>query len=91
MLLKEITLFGALLALAACTTPSEPKVRTVEVKVPVRQACVPADTPAPVSYPDARLPTGAEAVAERFQFIAASNEARKARLAILEPIISACR
>jgi hypothetical protein len=91
MRLSQFGLLGCL-ALAACSTTAEPKVRTVEVKVPVRVACVPADTAEPpASYPDARLPTAAEAIAERFQLIAAANEARKARLALIEPIVAGCR
>lgn len=77
---------------AGCSTAREPVIRTVEVKVPVRQACVPASVPSqPSSYPDDNLPTAAEAAAERYRLIAAANERRKARLAVVEPIISGCR
>lgn len=82
------------LYLAACATaPAEPKVRVVEAKVAVAASCVPKDKDPgpPKPYADASLPTGAEAVAQRFKFIAAANEQRKARLAVLEPVLAACR
>ena len=80
--------------LAACATaPAEPKVKIVESHVAVATSCIPKDKDPgqPKPYADANLPTAQEAIAERFQFIAAANEQRKARLAVLEPILSACR
>jgi hypothetical protein len=80
------------LALTACQTPTEPKVQIREVQVPIRQACVPTETPQPpASYPDDTQPKGPEHLAERLRNIAAANELRRGRLAILEPVIKACR
>lgn len=90
----KIARFIPILFLAACgTVPAEPKVRVVEAKIAVASSCIPKDKDPgpPKAYADAVLPTGAEAVAQRFQFIAAANEQRKARLALLEPILPACR
>lgn len=80
------------LALAACVSPGDPKVRTVEVQVPITRACVPADTPpAPAAYPDQGAKDPAVSPHDRYQRIAAANAARDARLAIVEPIIAGCR
>lgn len=82
---------GAAVALAGCGTTREAKVRTVEVKVPVRVACVPADLPPkPAAYADDGLTSGTPPD-ERYKAIAAANQERKARLARTEPIIAACR
>lgn len=78
-----------LLLLASCGSVREP-VRMVEV--PVRAACVPADfPPAPRLYADDNLPTTPEAAPERYRQIAAANEQRRARLAVVEPVVAACR
>lgn len=80
------------LALAGCAHRPEPRIETVIAKVPVREPCVPADTPpAPAAYPDDALPAGPEHLVDRYRLRGAGNEARKARLATLEPIIAACR
>lgn len=77
--------------LAACQTVAEPKVRTVEVKVPVRVACVPADLPPkPAAFADDALTAGTPPD-ERYKAIAVANQERRARLARTEPIIAACR
>lgn len=92
-LLRRAGAVAAAVTLAACSTPSDPKVRVVEVKLAVPTSCIPKDKDPgePKPYADAVLPTGAEAVAERFRFIAAANEQRKARLAILEALLPPCR
>lgn len=80
------------LAIGGCATPPEPKVRTVEVLVPIRAACVPPEVPPPpASYADDVLPTDPAAAAERYRLTAAASQQRKARLAILEPVIAGCR
>lgn len=77
--------------LAGCETTAEPQIRTVEVKVPIRVACVPADLPEkPAAYADGAL-NGGTPPDERYKAIATANEERKARLARTEPIIAACR
>lgn len=81
----------AALALAGCGTTAEPKVRTVEVKVPVARACVPADLPPkPAAYADDALTAGTPPD-ERYKAIATANQERRARLARTEPVIQACR
>ena len=80
-----------ILFLAACATAPEPQVKTVTVQVPVRVACVPADiTAPPVTYADADAKAAPDA-AERYRLIAAANAQRTSRLAILEPVVKACR
>ena len=80
---------GLALVLAGCeTVPKEPRVVTRDVLVPVVRSCVPKDIPEPGAYAD-DVP-GKDA-AERFQKAAGANQQRKARLAILEPILKVCR
>lgn len=84
----------AMFTLAACgSVPAEPKVKIVESHIAVATSCIPRDKDPgpPKPYADANLPTAREAIAQRFQFIAAANEERKGRLAVLEPILAACR
>lgn len=81
-----------LLAASGCATPvaREPKVvvKEVQVQVPVLRSCVPKDLPGPGAYAD-DVP-GKDA-AERFQKAAGANQQRKARLALIEPVLSLCR
>lgn len=76
--------------LTGCATTSEPIIRTVTVKVPVREACVPPDVPPP---PQAYADQHAAAMSpdERYLATAKANLERKARLARLEPVIAGCR
>lgn len=80
--------------LAACAAaPVEPPtVRTVEVKVPVPVACVPATlAPAP-TYPDtAQTLRAANDAADRYRLMAAGRLLRDQRLAELEPVVAGCR
>ena len=78
------------LALSGCATTGapEPKVTVKEVQVPVLRSCVPKDLPEPGTYAD-DVP-GKDA-AERFQKAAGANQQRKARLALIEPVLSLCR
>lgn len=81
-----------ILMLSACAHTPEPKIVTREVKVPVIAPCVSAAVPpAPTSYPDDHLPEGPAAVVDRYRLKLAANERRKARLAIIEPVIAGCR
>lgn len=85
-------LIGMAALLAACGSLREPRIRTVEVKIPVHVACTPKDFPeAPHAYSDDILPTAADAAAERYRQIAAANEERRARLALVEPVVVGCR
>ena len=78
------------LAMSGCATTGapEPKVVVKEVQVPVLRSCVPKDLPEPGAYAD-DVP-GKDA-AERFQKAAGANQQRKARLALIEPVLAACR
>lgn len=78
------------LAMSGCATTAapEPKVVTKEVLVPVVRSCVPKDVPEPGSYAD---DVPGKDPAERFQKAAGANQQRKARLALIEPILSMCR
>ena len=77
-----------LMCLGACATkPTAP----IEVRIPVSTPCVSADVPAPpASYADDALASVTDPV-ERTQRRAAANLQRKARLAIVEPVLAACR
>lgn len=78
------------LATSGCATTGtpEPKVVVKEVQVPVLRSCVPKDLPEPGAYAD-DVP-GKDA-AERFQKAAGANQQRKARLALIELVLSLCR
>lgn len=58
---------------------------------PPAAGCMAHVPPAPAAYPDDSLPAGPAAIVTRYQLRTAANEARKARLAILEPVVNACR
>lgn len=76
--------------LGGCATTAEPQIRTVEVKVPVRVACVPKDVPpAPTSYADEN--SSHMTPEERYLAIARANQERRARLTRLEPVVELCR
>lgn len=78
------------LVLAGCATVvPEPKVVTKEVLVPVSRACVPSSLPPAPAYADDGMVTNDPV--ERTLRRGGANQQRKARLAILEPIIAACR
>lgn len=81
------------LALAGCeTTPKEPEIRTVEVKVPARVACVPESFPKAPEYPDTdKALKAAPSGAERYQLIQAGRILRIQRSAEVEPMIEGCR
>lgn len=88
---RPLLMLAGCLCLAACATASEPRVRTVEARVPVRVACVTAEVPSPpASYADDRAKAAPDA-AERYRIIAAGLAQRIARLAIVEPAIELCR
>lgn len=81
----------AAMALASCSTTREPAVRMVEVKIPIVQACIPADLPPkPSAYADEKLTAGTPPD-ERYKAIATANQQRTVRLARVEPVIAGCR
>lgn len=82
---------AAFILLGGCATV-EPTLRGTVARVPIHAACVPAKVPPrPAGYADDNLPRGAANLVTRYRLGASANEARKARLAILEPVIEACR
>jgi hypothetical protein len=90
--MRALIAVAPLVLLAACGSLREPRTRTVEVKVPVRVACTPKGLPeAPAAYADDALPIAQDAAPERYRQIAAANEQRRARLALLEPVVAGCR
>jgi hypothetical protein len=90
--MRVVLLCALALSVSACASSGkrEPEIRTVEVLVPVREACVPPDVPTPGEYADVAL-TDATPPDERYRLIAQGNLERKARLARIEPIVAACR
>lgn len=95
-LARPLALLLGLAVLCACSSvpKPEPQVRTIEVKVPVREACAPGRDQLPnppAGYADAGLSADVGDAAERYRRIATANEQRKARLALVEPVIAACR
>lgn len=78
-------------ALVGCGhTPA--RVQTVTALIPVKEACVPKDfPPPPAGYADDDLPAGPAHLVDRFKLRSSANEARKGRLALVEPVISKCR
>ncbi|AOR76550.1 hypothetical protein [Novosphingobium resinovorum] len=91
--MKPIAIFIPL-ALAACTTaPAPPEtVRTVEVKVPVRQACVPTTLGGAPDYPDddAALRKAPDAAA-RYKLLYAGRKLRIPREQELETVVAGCK
>ena len=92
--MHRLTILALAAALAGCatTTPPEPVVRTVEVRVPVAVQCVPKGTPEPPAYVDTDAALKAAAGPEdRFQLLAAGRIQRIQRQAVTEPILRSCR
>lgn len=87
-----LALAGAMLAGCATTTPTEPVVRTVEVKIPVPVSCVPKELSPEPAYVDTDAALKSAAGPEdRFQLLAAGRIQRKQRSAETEPVLRACR
>jgi hypothetical protein len=81
----------AALLLAACASTSEPKIRTVEVQVPVAVHCA-ADAGNDPQYAD--TPDALKAASdlfERVKLLLAGRAQRDARLAELKAANSGCR
>lgn len=80
-------------ALSGCAprTPHEPRLTPVVAKVPIAVSCVPSTIGPPPAYADAALPAGSAALVDRYRLRGVASEQRKARLAVVEPIIAACR
>lgn len=83
---------SASLFLTACTTPSEPKIRTVEIKVPVVQACLTKDLNLDPQFPDSDAALRASAGAgDMLQLLAAGRLLRIQTMAEWKAALLACR
>lgn len=101
MTLRWITapLLGIILAggIAACGTTGqpprpEPKVKVVEVMVPVAKSCVPKNLAAPPVYVDSdEALAKAPNAAVRYLLVTAGRLQRIARLGEVEPVVEICR
>jgi len=82
----------ALLCGCGTNTPPPAVIRTVEVKVPVKQPCVPAGLDGAPSYPDTNdaLLSAGDAAA-RYLLMGAGRALRIARLSELETVVAGCR
>lgn len=84
-------IFLACSLVGCASTPAEPVIRTVETKVPVPVACIPADFPGPPTYPDTRAALqAAQSAEDRAQLRAAGWFPRDARLTALEGVVANC-
>lgn len=91
--MKILMIAGACALLAACATDGvglDPKVEIKEVPILAPVSCVPKDTPQPGAYADANMASITDPV-ERMKARAGANQQRKARLAVVEPILAGCR
>lgn len=80
------------LALTACSTPAEPIVRTVEVKVPVVQPCIPATLDLSPTYPDSdQAVRSAADPGDMLQLLAAGRLLRAQTLREWAAVMKACR
>jgi hypothetical protein len=80
------------IGLAGCTSPGGDRVRTVEVAVPTRAECVPANLGSAPIYPDTDIALrAAPDAAERFRLLAQGRGVRVVRLAELESVVEGCR
>lgn len=83
---------GLLASACATSTLPEPVVNDVEVFIPVPVSCVPESVPPADPYADTNEALlDAEGVDERFRLLIVGREQRKARLAIVEPVLEGCR
>ena len=88
----RVAAIGFALSLAACATAPEPVIRTVEIKVPVRQSCVPQNLGSAPTYIDTDdALRAARDPAERYRLVIAGRQQRSARLGEVEPVIQTCR
>lgn len=91
--MRALALLPLLILAAACSTvPREPRVVTVEVKVPVPVPCVPKSLRPKPTYPDtdeAILATAGPG--DLLHLLAAGRLLRKQREAEVEPVIEVCR
>ncbi len=86
--MKKLFVALTLLVLMGCATP-EPVVRTVEVKVPVREKCTVQVDPKP-AYALSLIDPNSDIWVQSKAF-RAEVEQRKAREAVLETALEACK
>jgi hypothetical protein len=83
---------AAFLCLGGCASRPPSTIRTQLVDIAIHAPCTPADVPkAPAGYADDVVPKGAAGIVTRYRLGAEANAQRKARLAIVEPVVEACR
>jgi len=84
-------LFFAAIGVIGCSSAPKPTIEIQRVEVPVMKPCVPkvVKDGKPARYPDEGVEADPDP-ASRYQRIAAANELRKGRLAVVEPVISTC-
>jgi len=88
--MKRLALLSAL-ALGGCASPA-PTVVTQTVVKAVPVSCVPASLPRAPNYVDSnKALKSAHDAAERFRLLAAGRIQRNNRLAVVEPVIEACK
>lgn len=77
--------------LTACTTPSEPRIVTKEVTVPVAVNCT-SNIPGATSYPDSDAALrGAANIGERVRLLLAGRAIRSAEILELRASVAGCR
>lgn len=87
--MKRLILIGALVLAGCATKPAQPRVETLEVKLPVSVPCAPTLPPKPAYAADA-VDLGADLFA-LVQALLIDREQRKEREAVLEGAIDGCR
>lgn len=81
----------AALTLTACSTTSEPRIVTKEVKVPVAVNCT-SNIPPPAQHPDSDAALrGAPSLAERVKLLLAGRATRSAEIVELRASVAGCR
>lgn len=92
MIHKFLAVLACAAVVCACASrPSEPVVRTVEVRVPVPVSCVPETLRGPKPYPSKDDLRRAPGAADRLQIAVAAYLLMDQRLRELEPVIAGCR
>lgn len=82
--MKRLLMLGVL-ALGACAHDTPPPVY-------ITRSCVPDDVPGPPEYADDdEAVDAAPGAPQRLQLRLTANEQRKARLAVVEPVVRGCR
>lgn len=87
---RHVSVLAVCFTCVACSTPREPAIRTVEVKVPIPTPCAAKPGPAP-NYPDSDAALkGAPNLAEALKLLLAGRVLRIGREAELEAAVKGC-